>query len=203
MSNKRTNRQHPYRVPLLIKVVSLYALLSVPILATAITSNTNHIAGTAETPAVPAAPPAPQSEEEVVRGKPVRLRIPRLGVDVAVADGVYHEATQTWTLSGDRAHYAVMTPQPSNLPGNTLVYGHNTRRVLAATDDIRAGDSLIVKTDNGHALTYTYTGDSLVDPSDTEFLRETPGAPTLTLLTCDGPLFEKRRLMSFALTEVR
>jgi LPXTG-site transpeptidase (sortase) family protein len=202
MSSKRTNRQHPYKIPLLVKVVFLYALISVPVLAAAITSNTNHIAGTAETPAVPVAP-APQSEEEIIRGKPVRLHIPRLGVDLAVADGVYHEATQTWTLSGDSAHYAVMTPQPSNLPGNTLVYGHNTRRVLAATEDIRTGDSLVIKTDNGHTLTYVYTGDNLVNPSDTEFLSQTPGTPTLTLLTCDGPLFEKRRLMSFTLAEAQ
>lgn len=197
MLKKRT-----YKIPLLTKVVSLYVLVCVPLLVASYIDEVRPDARSTGVPAVPAAVPQPATEEETIGGQPVRLIIPRLNIDLGVVGGEYHEATGKWTLSDTDVHYALMTPQPSNKTGNTLMYGHNTRRVLAAVKDIRAGDTLVVKTANGHTLTYTYTSDNVVHPTDTAFLGEAVDVPMLTLLTCDGPWFEKRRLMSFILTEV-
>lgn len=180
----------------------MYILIAVPIVAARQVIGPPQTVSNAGTPAAAETQvPQPRVEEEVVSGKPARLIIPRLKIDLAVENGEYHRATNTWTLSDVNAHYALMTPEPSNQAGNTLIYGHNTRRVLAATKDIKQGDTLVVKTDNEHTFTYTYTGDNIVNPTDTEFLGKPAGVPTLTLLTCDGPWFEKRRLMSFALQE--
>lgn len=195
-----------YKIPLLIKVVSLYLFISIPIVVAQQMLGPAQTAGNVNTPAIEVATvPEPASDNEVIAGKPVQLVIPRLDVDLTIEDGKYHADSETWTLHDHNAHYAVMTAQPSNQPGHTMLYGHNTRRVLAATEDIQPGDEMLVKTNNGHTFTYTYIGDEVVMPDDTAFLQEAHESaeePVLTLLTCDGPWFEKRRLMSFALTEV-
>ena len=192
-----------YKIPLIIKVVSLYVLvLFAPVVfslqqpaETASIDNNQYISE------LVAEAPEPV-EPEALTGNPVRLEIPAVGIDLPVVDGEYDEATDAWTLSTTSVHIATMTSPINNLAGHTLIYGHNNRNLLAPTRDISIGDLLLIHTDNDLVFHYLYTGDELVDPSDTSLLELDPDAPQLTLLTCEGLFYEHRRLMNFEFVEV-
>ena len=76
------------------------------------------------------AAPAPKpAASQVVSGKPIRLQIPSVGVDLTVAEGKFNAQSKTWTLSNDKAHYAVSAPLANNSEGNTFIsvsYTHLT-----------------------------------------------------------------------------
>ena len=199
--NKRL-REFVRKTPLLVKVVSLYVVAFVPLHffvlnppVRALDTNTyiTEIVKTEVTRKV---------EPETVQGAPKRLRIPSVGINLPIEDGLYNYETDTWTLSRTAVHYAVMTSPPNNKAGNTLIYGHNNRNVLAPTRDIRTGDKLQIVAKDGTVFTYRYVADIKVDPSDTSILAVDPNKPQLTLLTCDGLFYEKRRLMHFEFVEV-
>lgn len=192
------------RIPLSLKVVSLYLLIGIPLYAfvfaapapTAIATNDylSELAAIEQTRV---------TTPETITGSPVRLVIPRLGVDLPIEDGVYDPATDSWTLSRTAVHYALITAPPNTTSGNTLIYGHNNRRILGATRNIQPGDVLQIITKENQTFSYAYTSDIKVDPSNTSIFGETStDKPRLTLLTCDGLFNEQRRLMSFDFTEV-
>src|SRR5258708_457699 len=58
----------------------------------------------------------------VTAGKPVRIVVPRLGVDLPVDDGTYDIANKTWTLSGYHAQFALPSVVANDYQGNTLIY---------------------------------------------------------------------------------
>lgn len=193
-----------YKIPLLAKVVSLYVLLLfVPV-----------VYGIQQQPSRTASLDTNQYLSEIVTvepeiiepkaltGKPIRLKIPAVGIDLPVTDGEYDSASDTWTLSTTSVHIATMTAPINNQSGHTLIYGHNNRNLLAPTRDIAQYDELIIYTDNDLVFRYSYFGDEIVDPTDTSLLEQNPNSPTLTLLTCEGLFYEQRRLMSFELVEV-
>jgi LPXTG-site transpeptidase (sortase) family protein len=133
---------------------------------------------------------------------PKQLIIPRLGMNLSVVPGQYNPATKTWTLTDDKVQFADITSLPNDRSGNTLLYGHNTAKVLAPTDHMMEGDIAQVTTVSGQTFTYAFSSGRLVDPSDTSVLKETDAKPQLTLLTCDGLWDEKRRLMTFDFVSV-
>jgi sortase (surface protein transpeptidase) len=150
----------------------------------------------ARTPAVVAATKA----DETIQGKPSRLVIPSLNIDVKIADGIYNATTQTWTLSKDKAHYALMTPEPNNQSGNTFIYGHNRSEVFSRLSKLAIGQDAVIYTDNGHVFTYKYRSAYETDPNDSSLFTYT-GAPILTLQTCSGVWYQNRFLMTFDLVE--
>ena len=193
-----------YKIPLIIKVVSLYVLLfSVPVVyslqqqstETAGIDNNQYLSEivTAEPESV---------EPEAITGNPVRLEIPAVGIDLPIVDGEYDSESDTWTLSTTAVHFANMTSPINNQAGHSLIYGHNNRDLLAPTRDIAENDVLIIHTDNDLAFRYIYTGDELVDPTDTSLFDQETGKPHITLLTCEGLFYEHRRLMNFEFVEV-
>lgn len=131
-----------------------------------------------------------------ITGYPVKLSIPSLNMNLKVADGVYNEQTRTWTLSRDKVHYALMTAQPNNDNGNTLIYGHYRPEVFARLKAVQPGDKAIVITDNGYKFTYTFTSAKTVSPSDGSIFTY-KGAPQLTLQTCTGVFMQNRQLFDF------
>jgi sortase (surface protein transpeptidase) len=141
--------------------------------------------------------------KEIDLGKPVRLSIPRLMVNVAVADGEYKAGE--WTLADDKAFYATMTKKVNEPSGHTLIYGHNIPAVFWNTKDLRDGDKMVVYTDKGNIAEFTYTGSELVLPTHIEIFNYN-GEPRVTLLTCNGwlngKLDEYRRLMYFKFDKV-
>ncbi len=187
-----------YKLPQLLKAVVLYSILFLAFgsLLETIYSPRQRVASVT-TPIASAA-----SAEQSVN-MPKRLIIPRLGITLSIVPGQYDPVTKTWTLTDTDVQFAGMTALPNDRSGNTLLYGHNTDKVLAPTDRLVEGDIAQVITQNGRTYTYTFTSGRSVDPNDTSVLKQTSTSPTLTLLTCDGLWDEKRRLMEFDFVSVK
>jgi len=139
--------------------------------------------------AVPAKPAA-------TSGYPVALSIPSLSKNLQVAEGHYNPETGAWSLSRDKAHFAVMTVMPNNESGNTLIYGHYRPEVFASLRKVQPGAEAIIQTDNGYRFVYTFQKSEKVAPNDTSILAYT-GEPQLTLQTCTGIWMENRHLFTF------
>jgi len=133
---------------------------------------------------------------QAITGKPVRLVIPTLNLSLAVQDGIYDTKSGRWTLSNNDVHYALMTMQPNDQQGNTLIYGHYRPGVFATLHTIKSGAEIRVVADNGYTFIYTFREAKTVDPSDTSILSY-EGKPMLTLQTCTGAFMQNRQLFSF------
>jgi LPXTG-site transpeptidase (sortase) family protein len=142
----------------------------------------------------------PEKPSTIISGKPSRIQIPSIGVDVAIADGVYYPSSKTWSLSTNKAHYAVITAPSNNVGGNTFIYGHNRRNVFAGLPQIKNGDTVTVTTDNHHRFVYSFRSSYETSPSDTSLL-DYRGKPILTLQTCSGLWYQNRQLFTFDLSE--
>ncbi len=136
-----------------------------------------------------------------VEGKPVRIQIPSLGIDLPVIDGYYNARERSWTLTNTKAQYATITPKANNIAGNTFVYGHRLHNVFGHLDQITSGAKAVITTDNGHTFTYTFRSSRETSPNDDSLFRY-QGAPILTLQTCSGAWDQNRRLFTFDFTGV-
>lgn len=152
------------------------------------------------TQSAPVPTPSVKASSFVISGHPSRIRIPNQNIDIEVIDGIYNPQAKTWTLTPDKAQFAVMTPEPNNSAGNTFIYGHNTKQVFARLLSAKAGDLAIVETSNGHKFTYQLNSSRQTVPTD-DSLFEYQGPPILTLQTCSGANFQYRYLLTFQLVE--
>lgn len=198
MISTMTNR---FRLPLFVRVVALYAVIAVPI---SLLQSVSHI----EQPiaSIRRAPPTPAQlvtfqKSTRIYGRPVGIKIARLGIDLQVIDGHYDNATDSWTLSDDKAQFATVTELPNNESGNTFIYGHNQASVFSALAGLQPGDEASISTDNGLTFIYMFNGQQFVDPGDTSILTSSKD-PILTLMTCEGVFSEARRVAVFNLKEV-
>jgi sortase A len=134
--------------------------------------------------AEPVAPPPPPLPGDAV----ALLRIPKIGVEKAVVEGVGVEA-----LKAGPGHYP-STPLPGQ-PGNSAIAGHRTTygAPFFRTDELEAGDVVEVTTRQGE-FTYRVREKRIVLPSQNEVL-----APTeenlLTLTTCNPKYSAAQRLI--------
>lgn len=190
--------------PLIAKVIMLYLLFWVPLYAFVFSTPAPVAVATNDYLSELAAIEQTRvTTPETITGSPIRLVVPRLNIDLPIEDGIYDPTTDSWTLSRTATHYALITAPPNTTSGNTLIYGHNNRRILGATRNIQPGDVLQIITKENQTFSYAYTSDIKVDPSNTSIFGDTSiDKPRLTLLTCDGLFNEQRRLMSFDFTEV-
>jgi LPXTG-site transpeptidase (sortase) family protein len=150
---------------------------------------------------VPSIAPEPPKTPDLITGKPAKLNIPSLKTSLKIADGVYNEQTGEWSLSTDKAHYALPTSQPNNKTGNTLIYGHYRWNVFASLHKIQPGAKVVVTTKNGYKFTYTFKSSEVVPPHDISIF-EYQGKPRLTLQTCTGVYFENRQMFYFDFDKV-
>jgi LPXTG-site transpeptidase (sortase) family protein len=150
---------------------------------------------------IPVVAPQPAAKPTLITGKPTHIVIPSLRIDVAVADGIYNPKNGSWTLSHDKAHYALPTMQPNNETGNTLIYGHYRPEVFAALHKITAGANVAIDTDSGYRFTYTFQKSETVNPADTSVFTY-QGDPRLTLQTCTGAFMQNRQLYYFSFVSV-
>lgn len=186
--------------PLFLRVVLLYVVIG----AGGLCVSAAPPAQAAPVPAPVEVSAAPVPVEPVItHGIPRRIELPRIGLARAVIDGRYDAATQTWTLTDDKAQYATMTTPPNDSTGQTVIYGHNTSAVLEPVRLVAPADELLVTTDNGHTFVYVYSHDRFVDPADTSVLYEASKTPRVVLMTCEGWLSATRRLLYFDFKEVR
>ncbi len=183
------------RLPLFVRVVAAYVLVSVPIWlgVSFLQPSPREI----QVASIITADQLVKFETSTrVSGEPVRIYLPRLGVDLTIIDGQYNKATDSWTLTDTQAQFARMTELPNNEAGNTFIYGHNTAAVFAPLAQLQPGDEAIVYTSNGHSFSYVYTNNHIVQPTTTSILAPSE-TPTLTLMTCEGVFSEARRVAVF------
>jgi LPXTG-site transpeptidase (sortase) family protein len=146
--------------------------------------------------------PAPAPVAHITTGRPVSIQVANVGIDLKITDGSYDSAHDSWTLTDDKAQFATMTDLPNDRAGQTFIYGHNTDAVFAKLSGLKAGDTATIRTANGHMFTYVYTGEQIVQPSNTQILNDEPATPRLTLMTCEGIFSQTRRIMYFDFKEV-
>lgn len=117
-----------------------------------------------------------ERDPSITPGTPIaRLEIPRIGLDVIVAEG------STPTVLRRAVGRLEESAWPGGEPGNVVLAGHRDTffRELAA---IREGD-LIVLDSNAGRLTYEVEWVKVVDPTDIHVLSRCR-YPALTLITC-------------------
>ena len=138
----------------------------------------------------------PDIKSTLVTGKPLELTIPSLNMHLSIVDGLYDAKTGQWTLSLNKAHYALLSTLPNNEAGNTLIYGHYRPEVFAYLHNIKHSAETIVQTENGYRFIYSFDSSQAVTPSDTSIFAYS-GSPQLTLQTCSGAWFQNRQLYKF------
>jgi hypothetical protein len=138
-----------------------------------------------------------------ISGRPTRIVIPSEHVDLPVDPGYYNPADGSWTLSGRRAQFAMVSSLANNVAGNTFIYGHNNNYVFGAlrhhTPD--PGETALLYTANGHIFAYSFVSASSVGPTDVGVLNY-HGPSMLTIQTCTGSLNEWRTMYRFHFTEL-
>jgi len=135
-----------------------------------------------------------------IEGTPRRIIIPSLSIDLPVVSQSYSQVKKTWPVSPASANYAVETALINNSQGQSLIYGHNNRSVFGPLLKIKPDTVVYVSTDNGHVFKYSYTGSQDISPRQTNIVADMKQEPAgLKLITCDGPFFQYRHLMSFKL----
>lgn len=145
--------------------------------------------GTDDPTAAPAAPPPPAAPT----GEAVAImRIPKIGVEKAVVEGVSVPA-----LKHGPGHYP-RTPLPGQ-PGNSAIAGHRTTygAPFFRLDELVAGDEILVTTRQGE-FTYEVSERIVVRPSQNEVLAATDDN-RLTLTTCHPRFSASQRLIVVAM----
>lgn len=137
-----------------------------------------------------------------ISGVPNRIIVPSLSIDLPVLTQSYSDVAKTWPVSRSEANYASNTAPINNSAGETLIYGHNTRSVFGPLLDLKPDSLVYVYTDNGHIFKYIYKSSQDVTPTKLSIFEDMATAPAgLKLITCNGPYFEYRHLMSFKLLQ--
>ena len=142
------------------------------------------------------ATPAPELAAEVIKGIPVKIEVPELGISNTVKKGYYNAENGEWTLDDFSAFFATMTSPANDSTGNTFIYGHNADNIFGPLKDAKVGMKAQVTTDNGYLFTYTLKSFKAVDPTDVSLIQPTKN-PTLTLQTCSGSWYQFRSIYTF------
>ncbi len=139
-------------------------------------------AGQPTTTTAPAPPPS---------GAVAIIRIPRIGVDQVVVEGV-----SVPDLRKGPGHYPD-TPLPGEL-GNAAIAGHRTTygAPFYRLDELESGDAIVITTLAG-TFHYKVTGSRVVKPTELSVLEPTTEA-TLTLTTCEPRFSAASRLVVHA-----
>jgi len=135
-----------------------------------------------------------------ISGKPVRIIIPSVGIDLKVVPGYYYPASQSWSLSLNDAQWGAMTAPANNKQGLTFIYAHYRKGVFLTLPKIQPGAEVVITTDNGHAFTYIFRGSQITNPDDTSLFTY-HGKPILVLQTCTGLWYQNRQLFRFDLVK--
>jgi sortase (surface protein transpeptidase) len=137
-----------------------------------------------------------------VSGRPTRITIPSLGVDLAVINGYYHQQDGTWTLSKTKAQFATPSQLANNTSGTTFIYGHDTKAVFRALHSITKDAVAIVTTDNGYRFVYTFSDSVITSPLSIGEVTAASATPRLSLQTCYGATSADRQIFHLYLQRV-
>jgi sortase (surface protein transpeptidase) len=182
---------------LLIVLTALFALGDRPLppaAATLLTATTS--------PAVTSATTTPATTTPTSSRGPIpdgyRVLIPRLGIDLAIAEGDEQRDSQ---LQQTPENFAFHFPG-TGLPGagsNSYLYAHARRGMFLSLWNARVGDEVLITTPDGRSLRYIVSEvHPRVPPTDVSWLEPTSGE-RLTLQTSTGPNAGDPRFVVIAL----
>lgn len=161
--------------------------------------NPTDLSRSAQKPFIPVRP-----KVVVVSGMPDRITIPGSSwdgqsVDLTVIPGYYDAASDSWTLSGYDAQFAMMSVLPNNFTGQTFIYGHNNDYVFGALrhNTPYVGEPAYVYTSNSHIFEYKFVSVENLGPTETSVLNYN-GPSTLLIQTCTGSLNQWRTEYKFS-----
>ncbi len=147
-----------------------------------------------------ASPTSPTSPPQAISG-PIsigyRISIPRLGIDLPIAEGdVQRDVEDLRTPEGYAFHLPGTALPGQN--GNTYLYAHARRGMFLTLWNTRPGDEVVVTGPGGRLLVYV-VGEILprVPPTDVSSTRPT-ASERLTLQTSTGPSPSDPRFVVFA-----
>lgn len=141
------------------------------------------------------------TSKNLLSGVPTHISLPSAGITLPVAPGgPTDETSSEWILSQDKVNYDVTRTTINNNKGASLLYGHNTKSVLANTANLEVGDPLIIRTKNSLVFKYKLVSIRSVLPTDLAAVNEA-GPARVLLLTCEGSFNQLRRLMEFSLVK--
>jgi hypothetical protein len=144
---------------------------------------------------------AEQPSKQILTGKPVRIVVLDVGIDLPVDEGRYNPSDGSWSLSGYHAQYAMLTPLANDSTGNTFIYGHNNKYVFGPLKHINPGTVAKVYTDNNKIFSYDFESTYAVTPDNTSVLYY-QGPSILTVQTCSGAWNEQRQMYVFKFDKV-
>jgi sortase (surface protein transpeptidase) len=152
-----------------------------------------------QTPQVPNVP-----KFHVIDGLPVQIVIPSDSINLPVDKGYYDSADNSWTLSGYRTQFAMISTLPNNYGGETFIYGHNNDYVFGALrhHTPAVGTIAMLYTNNGYIFEYSFESVKSVGPSGTSILDYSGRPPILMIQTCTGSLNEWRTEYKFVFVKV-
>jgi LPXTG-site transpeptidase (sortase) family protein len=139
--------------------------------------------------------------KQILSGKPTRIVIPDVGIDLPIDEGRYNQIDGTWSLSGYHAQFAMISPMANDTDGNTFIYGHNNRYVFGPIKQIVPGSAAKIYTDGGRVFSYLYQSTYAVTPDNTAVLGY-QGPSILTVQTCSGAWNEQRQMYVFKFDKV-
>jgi sortase A len=141
----------------------------------------------APTTTAPAPPPPPPADGDAV----AQIRIPKIGVDKIVVEGV-----SVSDLKRGPGHYPD-SPLPGQ-PGNAAIAGHRTTygAPFNRLDELAPGDEILVTTLQG-AFRYEVSEQQIVSPDQVEVLNDF-GDNRLTLTACHPKYSARQRIIIVA-----
>ncbi len=155
--------------------------------------------------ALPAAPSstAAAGPADVPAGDPLaELRIPSIGVDTLVLEGLTYDPSVWSQLLREGPGHVQGTALPGQ-PGNAVIFGHLNiwGAVFMRLAELRPGAEATLTTTWG-TFTYKVTGSELIGANETDAVAaHHTGPATLQLVTCDGLLEQSRRVVEAALVQ--
>jgi LPXTG-site transpeptidase (sortase) family protein len=126
-----------------------------------------------------------------------RIQMPRLGIDLPIAEGdLYRDTVQQQTPENFAFHFPG-TAIPGTI-GNSYLYAHARRGMFLSLWDASVGDQVTITTPAGVELKFKVTEiPGRVPPEDTSWLKPSPDE-RLTLQTSTGPNREDPRFVVIA-----
>src|SRR3989344_529519 len=123
-----------------------------------------------------------------IGAKPAKLYIPRLSRILYVSDG--YVTGNRWLVSPTGVSFYPESALPGS-SGNSVLYGHNTKEILAGLWRVQDRDFLYIVLANGGVVKYQVFEKKEVKPTQVEILDKSADS-RLTIYTCSGFLDQAR-----------
>lgn len=162
-----------------------------------------------EAESISLAPQEATPKQEAVRGSdaidahnlyPLKISMPTVNIELPIISVPLYNGS--WEVFDGVANYAEQTSLIDVDGGNIGIYGHDRANAFTNVKNLKVGDLITIQTKENIDAIYEVVDSYQTDPSSvTEFYpTETP---TVTIITCDGPISELRYVVKAKLIEVK